>query len=68
LLEWVDKEGRGHTRYFRHWSEDSIQDAAATTCNMRSELCVDGNPLNLIKGLSIGGIVWKGTDGAAVSY
>ncbi len=66
LLEWVDVGGTRHTRYFRHWSDDSKQDAAATTRNMRDELCANGNPLNLVKGLSVGGKVWKGTDGAAV--
>jgi hypothetical protein len=35
---------------------------------MRNELCIDGNPLDLVEGLSVGGTVWKGTDGAAVSY
>jgi hypothetical protein len=68
LLEWVDEGGNKHTRYFGHWSDDSQQDAAATTRNMRNELCVDGNPLDLVEGLSVGGTVLKGTDGAAVSY
>ena len=67
-LEWVDVHGKQHTRYFGHWSDDSKQDAAATTRNMRNELCIDGNLLNLAEGLSVGGTVWKGTDGAAVSY
>ncbi len=34
-LEWVDKGGAKHTRYFGHWSDDSKQDAATTTRNMR---------------------------------
>ena len=50
------------------WSDDSKQDAAMTTCNMRDELCVDGDPLDLVEGLIVGGTVWKGTDGAAVTY
>jgi hypothetical protein len=68
LLEWMDADGGKHTRYFGHWSDDGKQDAAATTRNMRVELCVDGDPLDLVEGLSVGGTVWKGTDGAAVSY
>jgi hypothetical protein len=67
-LEWVDEGGAKHTRYFGHWSDDSKQDGATTTRNMRDELCVDGNPLDLVEGLTVGGTVWKGTDGAAVSY
>ena len=35
---------------------------------MRDELCVDGDPLDLVEGLIVGGTVWKGTDGAAVTY
>ena len=68
LLEWVDVEGDQHTRYFGNWSDDSKHDAAATTQNMQSELCVDGNAPQLVEGLNDGGTVWKGTDGAAVSY
>ena len=67
-LEWVDVEGDRHTRYFGNWSDDSKQDAAATTQNMQSELRVDGNATQLVEGLNDGGTVWKGTDGAAVSY
>jgi hypothetical protein len=67
-LKWVDEGGVKHTRYFGHWSDDSKQDAATMTCNMRDELCVDGNPLDLVEGLTVGGTVWKGTDGAAVTY
>ena len=67
-LEWVDEGGAKHTRYFGHWSDDSKQDAAMTTCNMRDELCVDGDSLDLVEGLTVGGTVWKGTDGAAVTY
>jgi hypothetical protein len=57
-----------HTRYFGHWLDDSKQDALATTHNMHSELCIDGNATWLVDGLALGGTVWKGTDGAAVSY
>ncbi len=67
-LEWVDVEGDQHTGYFGHWPDDSNQDAAATTQNMQSELCVDGNMTQHVEGLNVGGTVWKGTDGAAVSY
>jgi hypothetical protein len=67
-LEWVDDDGVRHTRYFGHWSDDSKQDASATTHNMRSELCIDGDATRLVDGLAVGGTVWKGTDGAAVSY
>jgi hypothetical protein len=67
-LEWVDEGGAKHTRYFRHWSDDSKQDTATTTRNMRDKLCVDGNPLDLVEGLTVRGTVWKGTDGAAVTY
>ena len=35
---------------------------------MQSELCVDGNATQLVEGLNDGGTVWKGTDGAAISY
>ena len=37
-------------------------------CNMRNELCIDGNLLDLVEGLDAGGTVWKGTEGAAVLY
>jgi hypothetical protein len=57
-VEWVDEA----------WSDDSKQDASATTHNMRSELCIDGDATQLIDGLEKGGTVWKGTDAAAVSY
>jgi len=67
-LEWVDVEGDRLTRYFGHWLDDSEHDAAATTRNMQSELCIDGNATQLVEGLNDGGTVWKGTDGAAVSY
>jgi hypothetical protein len=56
------------TRYFGHWSNNLKQDAVATMCNMRNKLCIKGNPLDLVKGLNVGGTVWKGTDGAAISY
>ncbi len=32
------------------------------------ELCVEGNATKLVEGLDVGGTVWKGTDGASVSY
>ncbi len=67
-LEWINEVGGRHTRYFGHWSDDSKQDAAATTRNMRAELCIKGDPNNLVESLSHSGTVWKGTDGAAVSY
>ena len=67
-LEWMDEVNVRHTRYFGHWSDDSKQDAAATTRNMREELCVEGDALHLVEGLSVGGTVWKGTDGASTSY
>ncbi len=41
LLEWINEVGGHHTRYFGHWSDDSKQDAAATTRNMRAELCIN---------------------------
>ncbi len=67
-LEWMYVDGGKHTCYFGHWSNDNKQDAAATMWNMRNKLCVVNNPLVLVKGLSVGGTLWKGTDGAAVSY
>ena len=67
-LEWVDKGGAKHTRYFGHWSNDSKQNVATTTHNMRDKLCVNGNPLDLVEGLTVRGTVWKGTDWAAVMY
>jgi hypothetical protein len=63
-LEWVDEAGETLTRYFGHWSDDSKQDTAATTWNMRCELCVDGDPMQLVEGLDIVGTALKGTDGA----
>ncbi len=68
MLEWVGEGGAKHTRYFGHWSDDSKQDTATTTRNMRDELCVDGDPLDLVEGLTVRGTVWKGRDGAAVTY
>jgi hypothetical protein len=65
---WIDEVGGHHTRYFGHWSDDSKQDAAAITRNMRAELCIKGDSNNLVEGLSCRGAVWKGTDGAAESY
>jgi hypothetical protein len=67
-LEWVDDDGVRHTRYFGHWSDDSKQNASATTHNMHSKLCIDGDATRLVDGLAVGGTVWKGTDGTAVSY
>ncbi len=63
-VEWVDEADVKHTRYFGHWSDDSKQDASATTHNMQSELCIDGYATQLIDELEMGGTVWKGTDGA----
>jgi hypothetical protein len=57
LLEWVNEVGGCHTRYFGHWLDDSKQDAAATTRNMHAELCIKGDPNNLVEGLSCGGTV-----------
>jgi hypothetical protein len=65
-LKWIDDGGGQHTRYYGHWSDDSKQDAAATTRN--AELCIDGDANNLVEGLSWNGTVWKGADGAAVAY
>jgi hypothetical protein len=59
LLEWV-KVG--------HWSNNLKQDAAATNCNMRDELCINRNLLELVQGLDVGGTVWNTMDGATVSY
>ena len=67
-LKWVDKAGETHTRYFGHWSDDSKQDAAATTRNMRCKLCINGDATQLVEGLDIGGTAYKGTDGAGLSY
>ncbi len=68
LIEWVNAAGEMRTRYFGHWSDDSKQDAAATTHSMCCELCVDGFAMQLVEGLMVGSIVWKGTDGAAMLY
>jgi len=57
-LEWVDKGRAKHARYFGHWSNDSKQNVAMTTHNMRDKLCVDSNPLDLVEGLTVGGTVW----------
>jgi hypothetical protein len=35
---------------------------------MHSEICIEGDAMQLGDGLAVGGTVWKGTDGAAVSY
>jgi hypothetical protein len=55
-------------RYFGHWSDNLKQEAAATTRNTRNKPCINGNLLDLVKGLDVGGAEWKGTDGASVSY
>ena len=67
-LEWVDAADKQRTRYFGHWSDDSKQEAAATTHNMRGELCEGGDASKLVEGLVAGGTVYKGTDGDAKSY
>ncbi len=67
-MKWVDCNGMTHTRYFGHWSDDLKQDAAATTHNMCAELSVNGNPQHHVERLSVGGTVWKESNGAAVSY
>jgi hypothetical protein len=67
-IEWVDAAGETRTCYFGHWSDDSKQDAAGTMHNMRCKLCTNKNATQLVKGLMVGGTVWKGTDGAATSY
>ena len=67
-LEWVGEAGETLTRYFGHWSDHSKQDAAAMAWNMRCELCVNGDPTQLVEGLDIGGTALKGTDGAGLSY
>jgi hypothetical protein len=68
LLEWVNMDGVRHTQYFGYWLDDSKQDAAATTRNMCSELCIEGNVMQLVERLAVGGTVWKGMDGTAVLY
>jgi hypothetical protein len=67
-LEWNDMDGNRHTWYFGDWLDDSKQDAATSTQNMQRELCINSNPTQLVEGLNVGGTVWKGMDGAAVSY
>jgi hypothetical protein len=67
-LEWVNAAGETRTCYFGHWSDNSKQDAATTMHNMRCKLCINGFATQLVKGLMVGGTVWKGTDGAATSY
>ncbi len=57
LLEWVDDDGVKHTQYFGHWSDNSMQDASATTQNMQCELCVDGDATQLVEGLALGGTI-----------
>jgi hypothetical protein len=67
-IEWVGTAGETCTCSFSHWSDDSKQDATATMHNMHCKLCVDGSATQLVKGLMVGGTVWKGTDGAAMPY
>jgi hypothetical protein len=68
LIEWVDAASEMRTCYFGHWSDNSKQGTAATTHNIHCELCIDGSMTQLVKGLMVGGTVWKGTDSAATSY
>ncbi len=56
------------TPFARHWSNDSKQEVAAITQNLCCELIVDGDATQLVEGLSVGGTVWKGTNGCASSY
>jgi hypothetical protein len=56
------------TCYFGYWSDDSKQDAVATTHNMHCELCVNRCAMLLVNGLMVGSTVWKGTEGAAALY
>jgi hypothetical protein len=42
--------------------------ATVTTRNMRNELCIHGDLLSLVEGLSVGGGVMKGMDGDSKSY
>jgi hypothetical protein len=67
-LEWVDAAGETLTHYFSHWSDNSKQDTAATTRNMRCKLCVNSDATQLVKGLDIGSTAYKGTDGTTPSY
>jgi hypothetical protein len=39
-----------------------------TTHNMRCKLCVNGCTVQLVDRLMVGSTVWKGTDGAIMSY
>jgi hypothetical protein len=68
LLEWIDKGDERHTQYFGHWSNILKQDVAATMQNMCAELCMNDNTTQLVDELSCNRTVWKGADGAAVSY
>ncbi len=68
MLEWVNAEGATPTHYCGPWSDDSKQDAAATTLNIHWELCVDGNTTQLLERLVLGRTVWKGTEGTTMSY
>jgi hypothetical protein len=68
LIEWVDAAGTTRTCYFGRWSDNSKQDAAATMHNVHCKLCVNGCATQLVDRLMVGGTVWKGTDGAALSY
>ncbi len=48
LIEWVDAAGETCPHYFGHWSDNSMQDTAATTHNMRCELCIAGCATQLV--------------------
>ena len=67
-LEWVNKACETLTRYFGHWFDNSKQDATATMWNMRCEMCVDGDALQLVEGLDANSMAYKRTDGATPSY
>ena len=56
------------TRYFGHWSDDSKQDTVATMYNMRCKLCINGDATQLVEGLEVGCMVYRGNDGAALLY
>jgi hypothetical protein len=68
LLEWINAAGAMHTRYFGHWSENLKQDTLATTQNMHCELWKDRDTMQLVNGITFGGMVWKGTDGTITLY
>ncbi len=68
LIEWVNAAGETRTCYVSHWSDDSKQDATATTHYMCCKLCIHGFAMQLVEGLMVGGTVWKGRDNAATLY